>query len=88
MSKENIITELYVLLENKFYVSRELLTQDNLNVPLTSEPYKMDAILLTYFYYEVCKRFGVAILYDDLIDYKFISLESISTLLSSYKLRI
>jgi acyl carrier protein len=83
MDKNEIVSIVYELLSRKFLISEKLLTVNNRPEPLIGDIYKMDAITLTYLFFELQREFGIQIHYSDLISYRFMSIDSITSLINN-----
>jgi acyl carrier protein len=81
MSKNEIISKLAELFETKFQIYSPELVGDFQITPLTSAPFYMDIIKLTYLYFEISNVFAVDLSYDDLADYSFLTVSSICDLI-------
>jgi acyl carrier protein len=81
MSNNEIMNKLIELLETKFQVSNTELVSDCVATPLTTAPFYMDAIKLTYLYFEVSKLFDLDFSFDDLAEYSFLTIGNICDLI-------
>ncbi len=81
MSKSEVVSTVQKLLSNRFSVPEKALTSDKFTEPLIGDTYRMDAINLTYFYFEMQKEFNIQFCHEDLLDYRFLSVDYITSLI-------
>lgn len=85
-NEENaIIGSIFELLHAKFQINSNLLTEDNLNKPLTGQTFGFTARDLVYLYFEIEKRFGINIEEQQLLNYRFNSINGIKNIINQQK---
>ena len=82
MSKENIKNKLINLLNKKMNFKKDILINENFDLPLTGKVFRLSSVDLVYLFFEVENLFNIKIDKSYLVDYQFNSINSISIIIN------
>ena len=85
---KNTIDIVLDILSNKLMHPKERLVHENFNKALTGQEMGLDAITMVYLLLEVEKAFEIKIQQEDIIDYKFNTIECICNIVDKYKISV